>query len=224
MALHDLPKLGVAATVEHLEVAPDPDGAVYFHNVRVNGILPRAGDLGIWGLLALLNSRVLDYCFRRGAAEHANGHYAANKQFIAPLPIRVPGDDSSQRLEGLSRRLSELTRERNAETKGFRDWLSGLIGTPLAALSGHTALDSYESMTADAVLGLIRRNRRRVDPDVDSRSFAEQLMTEHSESLEKLGPLDSEVRLKEAELEAAVFDLYGMTSTQRSSINAEYGD
>ena len=41
LRLQDLPKLGVAATVRRLEVAADPDGAVYFHNVRVNGIRAR---------------------------------------------------------------------------------------------------------------------------------------------------------------------------------------
>ena len=41
LGLHDLPKLGVAATVSRLEIAADLDGAVYFHNVRVNGVLGR---------------------------------------------------------------------------------------------------------------------------------------------------------------------------------------
>jgi hypothetical protein len=41
LGAHDLPKLGVAATIRRLEVAADPDGAVYFHNVRVKGILLR---------------------------------------------------------------------------------------------------------------------------------------------------------------------------------------
>ena len=43
LGAHDSPKLGVAATVRRLEVAADPDGTVYFHNVRVNGILLQPG-------------------------------------------------------------------------------------------------------------------------------------------------------------------------------------
>ena len=90
LGLHDLPKLGVAATVQRLEVAADLEGAVYFHNVRVNGILGRDDGLQLTALLAILNARLLDWIFRRTAAEHANDYYAANKQFIAGLPICLP--------------------------------------------------------------------------------------------------------------------------------------
>ena len=59
----------------------------------------------IWTLLVLLNSRLLDYVFRRGAREHAGGHYAANKQFIAPLPIRVPEGKLGGTIDALGERL-----------------------------------------------------------------------------------------------------------------------
>jgi hypothetical protein len=222
MSLHDIPKLGVAATVEHLEIAPDPDGAVYFHNVRVNGILPSEEGPGIWQLLGLLNSRVLDFCFRRGAAEHANGHYAANKQFIAPLPVRIPDSGDAERLEALARDLWGLNRGRNDEIWGFRRWLGGAVGVPLRGLAGHTNLNAYYEMTGDEVLALLGRNRRRMEVNPGSRAFSEQLTREFDASVERLRPLDIEITQKESELETAVFDLYGMSSSQRESIDAEY--
>ncbi len=105
LGVHDLPKLGVAETVRRLEVAADPEGAAYFHNVRVNGILTRDEGPSVWVLTALLNARLLDYVFRRLSVPHAGGHYAANKQFIAPLPIRTPTAAEAATLEELGRRL-----------------------------------------------------------------------------------------------------------------------
>ena len=92
LGLHDQPKLGVAATVKRLEVAADPAGAAYFHNVRVNGILPRDDGPSLPVLTAVLNSRAIDFAFRRGAAPLQNDFYTANKQFIAwlPVPTQLP--------------------------------------------------------------------------------------------------------------------------------------
>jgi hypothetical protein len=52
LSAHVRPKLGFAATVQHLEVAADLEGAVYFHNVRVNGLLPRSSGPSLPTLLA----------------------------------------------------------------------------------------------------------------------------------------------------------------------------
>lgn len=87
LGLHDRPKLGVAATVRRLEVAADLQGAAMFHNVRVNGILPADDGPSLLALLAVLNSRAVDFAFRRGAAPLQNGFFTANKQFVSWLPI-----------------------------------------------------------------------------------------------------------------------------------------
>jgi len=55
-------------------------------------------------LLALLNSRLVDFIFKKGSMRHRGGHYAANKQFIEPLPIRrlnftTPEKERTQLLE-----------------------------------------------------------------------------------------------------------------------------
>ena len=121
LGLHDQPKLGVAATVKRLEVAADPAGAAYFHNVRVNGILPRDDGPSLPVLTAVLNSRAIDFAFRRGAAPLQNDFYTANKQFIAwlPVPTELPGD-----LEVAGARLHELVALAESERSGFLDWLS----------------------------------------------------------------------------------------------------
>lgn len=79
-------KLGVAETVLGMRVFADSDGAFFFNNVRVNGILPtHESDLHF--LLGVLNSPVVDFVFRRIAKPKGGGYFEANKQYIAPLPI-----------------------------------------------------------------------------------------------------------------------------------------
>ncbi|HRO24259.1 MAG TPA: EamA family transporter, partial [Promineifilum sp.] len=41
-------------------------------------------------LAAILNSRLLDFVFRLHSVPFRGAYYSANKQFISPLPIRIP--------------------------------------------------------------------------------------------------------------------------------------
>lgn len=111
------PKLGVAQTVPEMRVFVDPRGSYCFNNVRVNGILV-ADEEGAYFLLGVLNSRVVDFVFRRIAKPKerrpSGAYFEANKQYIAPLP--VPRADGSQRgtIAALARELQRLHTERRA--------------------------------------------------------------------------------------------------------------
>lgn len=219
LTLHDLPKLGVAATVRRLELAPDPTGDVYFHNVRVNGILLDENAPPFWYVLALLNSRLLDFIFRRGAARHANGYYAANKQFIAPLPIQRGTPAAVEQLAELGRTLHSLSTQITRERDGFGRWLRGELGTE------HTlpdAFDRYEAVDDETLLAALRQHRRHHTTDPSSRAFRERFVTELGASRERLaGPL-RDTAARDVEADAAVYDLYELTNAQRLLIDAEY--
>ena len=220
LGLHDLPKLGVAATVSRLEIAADLDGAVYFHNVRVNGILERVVPLPT--LLVLLNARLLDWIFRRGAAEHANDHYAANRQFIAGLPIRVPEGAEAAVFEQLGRRLHELSRDAAAERTGFLDWLAANLGTRRTALPTLRRLEEFNALTGDEVVALLARGRARLGADPRERALSDLIRREHRASVERLAPLSAGLAQSEAEADDKVFELYRLPIAQRRLVDAEY--
>lgn len=222
LGAHDSPKLGVAATVKRLEVAADPHGAVYFHNVRVNGILIRDDGPSIWVLLVLLNSRLLDYIFRRGAAEHANGYYAANKQFIAPLPIRIPESGQQAEFEALGRRLHKQAGGIAAEQQGFLAWLEGTIGARVGELAGLTTLREYDRHTLEELVTVLARSRNRLTRNVSSRAFREELQLEFSASVDRLGALSGDLAVAETTADGAVYDLYELTETDRALVDQEY--
>jgi hypothetical protein len=109
----EIPKLCVAQTVPGMQVCFDVNGAFYFNNVRVNGILPKDIVTG-WFLLGVLNTPLCDYIFKRIAKPKAGGYYEANKQFIAPLPIPHTSDEEKAQVAGLAKKLQDLhTRRRD---------------------------------------------------------------------------------------------------------------
>ena len=219
---HDLPKLGCAATVAHLEVAADPEGVAYFHNVRVNGILPASDGPSLWTLLLLLNSRPVDWYFRRIAAEHANGYFAANKQFIAPLPIRVPDAGQAEEVDKSARDLHGLNRAVGEERAKFLEWLGGMLRTRVATLSGKTKLYSYESATLDELLDLLRSNRDPVRAVAGSRGFRETFAEEFNRSVDVVTELRASIETAERRADDLAFELYELSAAQRAAIEGEY--
>ncbi|MDZ7698132.1 MAG: TaqI-like C-terminal specificity domain-containing protein [Deltaproteobacteria bacterium] len=109
----EISKLCVAQTVPGMRVAYDTEGAFYFNNVRVNGIIPTDMETG-WFLLGVLNAPVCDFVFKRIAKPKEGGYYEANKQFIAPLPIPHATEAEKGEVAELSRQLQDLhTRRRD---------------------------------------------------------------------------------------------------------------
>lgn len=219
LGLHDQPKLGVAATVKRLEVAADPAGAAYFHNVRVNGILPRGNGPSLPELTAVLNSRAIDFAFRRGAAPLQNGFYTANKQFIAwlPVPAELPDD-----LEVAGARLHELVALAETERSGFLDWLSSIIGVRLRDLAGAEALTNYSQTGLDGVLAVLDKNTSRLTIDPRRRAERERIGQELTESAGRIADLESARVLLERDVDAAIYGAYGLSAAQQARIVSEY--
>jgi hypothetical protein len=221
LGLHDSPKLGVAATVKRLEVAADARGVTYFHNVRVNGIIPEDGT-SIWPLLALMNSRLIDFVFRRGAAVHANGYFAANKQFIAPLPIRAPEDEHGATLCELGERRHERATAISVERDGFHRWLGGVLGQDPSTLPGRGRILAYEEAGFDDWLAALRRGARDRHIGIGGRAFREQAEAEWTSSVARLADLRAAQAGDEASADQMFFDLYEMPENLRRVVNAEF--
>jgi len=219
LTLHDLPKLGAAATVRRLEFAADAFGVVYFHNVRVNGILLGDDAPPLWYILGLLNSRLLDFVFRRGAARHANGYYAANRQYIAPLPIRIGSRADVAELGRVAERLAAVSAAITRERHGFRRWLTGELG---ARRRLPEIFECYEEVMLEQLLAALRAHRRHLEHDPSTRAFRERLDAEFAASRGRLEDPLAESRALDEEIDRAVYELYGLTGAQRALVGSEY--
>lgn len=171
-------------------------------------------------LLVLLNSSLVDWIFRRGAAEHANGYYAANKQFIAPLPIHLPERAERGRFEQLGQALHRQSKQLAEEQRGFLAWLTRTVGARPSELQGSTVLASYDEHSAAELLAVLQRNQPRLARDVGSRGLGEELARELDPSLDRIRALRRAIAADEAAADDAVLDLYGLTTVQRTLVEA----
>ena len=90
LALHQYTKLAIPRLVQDLQAYYDEDGSFYLDNVDVGGVLLKEGARENYlYALALLNSQLLNFCFRQISVPFRGGFRSANRQFISPLPIKA---------------------------------------------------------------------------------------------------------------------------------------
>ena len=141
------PKLLVPYMVTELAAYLDRTESLYFVNVTTGGYAITSGqpECSLEYLCALLNSRLLDFHFKRVSTTFHGGYFAANKQYIEQLPIRLinfsdPADKARHdRMVGLVERMLELNKRRG----GSRTAQGASRRAPTAAGgdSGATDLD-----------------------------------------------------------------------------------
>lgn len=219
LGLHERPMLGVAATVRRLEVALDLEGEAYFHNVRVNGILPAPDAPPLPALLAVLNSRPVDFAFRRGAAPLQNGFFGANKQFVAWLPVPHP---LPPELDRLGSRLHALARAEEDERGCFLDWLGSVTAADVRELPGFSRMAEYVDRGTEELLRRLDAVARRLGADPSRRALREQIRSEAEASAAKIVELRAERAGLEQDADHLLLDAYGLSAAQRARIDAEY--
>lgn len=97
MDKHEIAKFGVPRLVDRLKVMFDSEGQYYLDNVDVNGVLfSSASSFSPLYLLGILNSRLLNFIFKKGSVRFRGTFFSANKQFLKPLPIRYIKFTTSQ--------------------------------------------------------------------------------------------------------------------------------
>ncbi|RUM43309.1 MAG: hypothetical protein DSY35_03830 [Desulfurobacterium sp.] len=128
-------KLIVPRLCNRLKAFFDEEGKYYLDNVDVNGILLNGKtEISPLFLLALLNSKALDWRFKIGSVPFRGGYFSANKQFLSPLPVpKIDFSDFSEKeLKELkenflsTRKVLKLLDSINPRSKTVHDFLSFL--------------------------------------------------------------------------------------------------
>jgi hypothetical protein len=91
------PKILLPYMVTRLSAYYDEDN-LYFVNVTTGGfgLTLRTENFGFQYLVGLLNSRLLDWFLKKVSTTFHGGYFAANKQFLVQLPIRLIDFDDKQ--------------------------------------------------------------------------------------------------------------------------------
>jgi type I restriction-modification system DNA methylase subunit len=220
LGVQDRPKLAIPRLCEHLRAAVDAEGAVYLDNVDVNGLLVSPDGPSMWTLSCLLNSRLLDFLFRLHSVPFRGNFLSANRQFVAPLPIRLPDSDTELLLERLGKELNAASARLQAERAAFRRWLSEVIGVRLEGLAGHRRLARPDELGAGEIIAILGANRELLGLDPTARSFGERLISEHEGNVKAIGEARAEMSEAGAEAENAILDLYELPAAQRQALES----
>jgi hypothetical protein len=117
-------------------------------------------------------------------------------------------------LTHLAEQMMAMNKEKQAEVKGFLAWLETFLGCPVDDLSGKTYVRAYHERTFDQLLARLKKNRRRIQPDLDRRGPLEALRAEWETSMGKLRPLLARIAATDRLIDLIVYRLYGLTEDE----------
>jgi len=102
-----LPKLMIPQIQLRLGCALDEEGEWYLHNVAVGGVIASEPEELAY-LAGILNGPVANFVWRRTAKPFDGDYRAANRQFIAPLPVPEGTPEARHEVARRARELQEL--------------------------------------------------------------------------------------------------------------------
>jgi hypothetical protein len=105
----------------------------------------------------------------------------------------------------------EINRQEQAEIKGFLGWLEGYVGAKVEDLTLKTKLQSYYEHDYEGLMGVLKKNKKKLAIDPAKREPAVALRAEFDGSMSKLLPLRDRIRKTDELIDAVVYRLYGLT-------------
>ena len=114
----------------------------------------------------------------------------------------------------LAEKMIEYNKEKNKETKSFLGWLEREVGTKVQNLTGKTTIRKYHETTADNLMSIFRKNKKKLQIDPSRRDFQDRLSTEFDTSIQKLTPLKRKIEMTDHLIDQIVYKLYGLTEAE----------
>ncbi|MBU4373404.1 MAG: Eco57I restriction-modification methylase domain-containing protein, partial [Euryarchaeota archaeon] len=116
----------------------------------------------------------------------------------------------------LAERMIEMNREKNAEIKGFLEFLKGEIGAPIDDLSNKTAIQEYYTHQFQNLVDVLVKNKKKLKAGYDPKSPAnyKHLLEWYTASMDKLKPLRGRIEATDGLIDAIVYRLYGLTEDE----------
>ena len=115
----------------------------------------------------------------------------------------------------LAEQMIEMNKEKQAEARGFLDWLADYTGLPVEDWTLKTNLKAYYQYDWAEMQRVLDRNRRRISKvNVQGREASEQIRTEWEASMGKLQPLLARIAATDRLIDLIVYRLYGLTEDE----------
>lgn len=128
-------------------------------------------------------------------------------------------------LSYLARQMIEMNRDKQAEAKGFLDWLAGYTGLPIEKWRLKTIVKAYWEHDWDAIGRALSENRKGIEQasgqNVEGREALEAIQREYDQSVAKLEPLLQRIASTDRLINLIVYRLYGLTEEEVAIVEGE---
>ncbi len=125
----------------------------------------------------------------------------------------------------LAEQMIAMHKERQAEAKGFLDWLAGYIGLPIEDWRLKTIVKAYWEHPSDELQRALRQNRKAIEQasgrNVEGREVLESIQSEFDQSVAKLQPLLQRIASTDRLIDLIVYRLYGLTEGEVAIVEGE---
>ncbi len=119
-------------------------------------------------------------------------------------------------LAHLAERMIEMNKKKNAEIKGFLDFLKGEIGASIDDLSNKTAIQEYYRHEFQTLIDVLVKNKKKLKAGYDPKNPNNYKILKdwYNDSADKLAPLMRRIEATDGLIDAIVYRLYGLTEDE----------
>ncbi|WP_456473778.1 Eco57I restriction-modification methylase domain-containing protein [Candidatus Pyrohabitans sp.] len=115
----------------------------------------------------------------------------------------------------LAEQMIELNKKKNAEIKGFLEWLEGDTGVKVEDMTLKTKIKEYYKYNWEEFKKALMRNKKKITSyDISRREPQERIKAEFDASIEKLKPLIENIQKTDSLIDQVVYKLYGLTEEE----------
>jgi hypothetical protein len=152
-------------------------------------------------------------------SDSALGHWLNARLPANPDGSPDTGHEQSDVVHDLLAHLAEemiaMHKTKNAEVRGFLDWLAGYTGLPIEEWLLKTNLKAYYQRDWAEMQRILSGNCRRIRRvDVEGREVQERIRREYQASMGTLQPLLARIAAIDHLLDLIVYRLYGLTEEE----------
>ena len=123
----------------------------------------------------------------------------------------------------LAEQMIEMHQEKQAEAKGFLDWLADYTGLPIDDWGLKSCVRAYWEHPWSELQRALSQNRGKMTRDVEGREAQGKIKREFEDSMAKLKPLLARIEATDRLIDLIVYRLYGLTEEEIAVVEGQSG-
>jgi type I restriction-modification system DNA methylase subunit len=163
-------------------------------------------------VLALLNSRLTKFIMRKIAITRRGGYQEFKVQYLKQVPLKKISDDKSKIIVSYVNLLFQLNNELEVLEEGF----FGLLQTKFDIDKLSKKIENWHELTFKQFLAELKKKKVTLTLKEEA-----EWMEYFNEQKAKADELKSQIAQTDREIDAMVYELYGLTEEERNIVEGE---